>query len=266
MTEGITFSPSPVFYIVIGLIVGLIIGWLLGFFDSNNRTAKKIETAEKNAEVKMREAEDRIRKATEQSALSSQVSVQDDPGLLRLKNKAGYYALELDGAPVKGSLSPEGRKRLIDLLTIIRPYLEGAQPQVPVQNPVVTPQTPSVAVSTHQAVPPQRPISRPTPPQEVKPVAPTLGTILSPAKKTVEEKPFASLSIVEQIDSILQARLASSPLAGNGIRMHESLQGGVEVYVGLQKFESVDDVPDESIKSMIRAAIAEWEEKYTPGV
>jgi hypothetical protein len=267
MTEGITFAPSPVFYVVIGLIVGLIIGWTLGFFDSNNRTAKKIEAAEKNAEIKMREAEDRIRKAAEQSAPSSQASVQDDPGLLRLKNEGGYYALELDGAPVKGSLSPEGRKRLIDLLTIIRPYLEGAQPQVPVQKPAVTPQTPPAAVSTSQAVPPQRPISRPAPPQEVKPVAPTLGSILSPAKKPpVEEKPFASLSIVEQIDSILQARLASSPLAGKGIRMHESLQGGVEVYVGLQKFESVDDVPDESIKSMIRAAIAEWEEKYTPGV
>jgi uncharacterized membrane-anchored protein YhcB (DUF1043 family) len=96
MTEGITFSPSPVFYVVIGLIVGLIIGWMiLAFSIPITAPAKKIETAEKNAEIKMREAEDRIRKAAEQSALSSQVSVQDDPGLLRLKNEAGYYALEL---------------------------------------------------------------------------------------------------------------------------------------------------------------------------
>jgi hypothetical protein len=28
----------------------------------------------------------------------------------------------------------------------------------------------------------------------------------------------------------------------------------------------VDDVPDETIKATIRAAIAEWEDKYTPGL
>jgi hypothetical protein len=45
----------------------------------------------------------------------------------------------------------------------------------------------------------------------------------------------------------------------------ESVSGGVNVYVGIQRFESVDDVPDEEVKSAIRAAIAEWENKYTPG-
>ncbi|MDO8752712.1 MAG: hypothetical protein Q7J80_02370, partial [Anaerolineales bacterium] len=61
-----------------------------------------------------------------------------------------------------------------------------------------------------------------------------------------------------------QARLINTALAGRGIRLQESLQGAVEVYVGLQKFPGVDDVPDETIKAAIRAAIAEWEEKYTP--
>jgi hypothetical protein len=40
----------------------------------------------------------------------------------------------------------------------------------------------------------------------------------------------------------------------------------VEVYVGLQKFHTVDDVPYEIVKKTIRAAIAEWEKKYTPGI
>ena len=53
--------------------------------------------------------------------------------------------------------------------------------------------------------------------------------------------------------------------AKSGIRLQESFQGGVEVYVGLQKFSSIDDVPDDAIRSEIRAAISEWENKYTPG-
>jgi hypothetical protein len=85
-------------------------------------------------------------------------------------------------------------------------------------------------------------------------------------KKPEPEKNIASLSIVQQIDTVLQERLLNSPLAKRGIRLQESIQGGVEVYVGLNKFLAVDDVPDEEIKAAIRAAIAEWERKYTPGL
>jgi hypothetical protein len=34
----------------------------------------------------------------------------------------------------------------------------------------------------------------------------------------------------------------------------------------LQKFDAIDDVPDETVKAAIRAAIAEWEKKYTPKI
>lgn len=257
MIEGITFSPSPALYIAAGFIVGLIGGWIIGFFDSNSRSAKKIAAAEKGAEARMREAEEKIRKAEAQAASASQPAVRDDPGLLRLKSEAGRYTLEMDGAPVTGVLPAEKKKRLIDLLTVIRPYLEGGQP--------ASKPAPPPAAGTPPRTPP-KPVSRPEPVSPpVTPVKPTLGAVLFPEKKPAEEKPFASLSIVGQIDSVLQARLVESPLAGRGIRLHESAEGAVEVYVGLQKFSSVDEVPDESIRAAIRAAIAEWEEKYTPG-
>lgn len=266
MTEGINFSPSPVFYAVIGLLLGLIIGWVIGFFDSNNRTAKKIEAAEKNSEIKMREAEDKIRRAEEKIALVSQASAQDDPGLLRLKNDAGRYTLEMDGSLVMGALSPDKKKRLIDLLSFIRPYLEGGQPQQSPAAKPAAPQTPPAPVSTFQAVTPQRPISRPAPPTTVEPVKPTLASALNPAKK-IEDKPIiAPLSIVGQIDSVLQARLINTPLEHKGISLHESPDGAVEVIVGLTKYPSIDDVPDADIKTAIRAAIAEWEQKFTPGL
>jgi uncharacterized membrane-anchored protein len=85
-------------------------------------------------------------------------------------------------------------------------------------------------------------------------------------KKPEPEKNIASLSIVQQIDTVLQARLENTPLAGRGIRLQESIQGGVEVYVGSRKFLSIDDVSDEDVKAAIRSAIAEWEKKYTPGM
>jgi hypothetical protein len=72
--------------------------------------------------------------------------------------------------------------------------------------------------------------------------------------------------MVAQIDSVLQERLAGTPLADKGIRLQEALGGGVIFWVGVSKYESVEDVPDEPVQSAIRAAIAEWEDKYTPGL
>jgi hypothetical protein len=89
---------------------------------------------------------------------------------------------------------------------------------------------------------------------------------LSALKKPEAEKNISAMSIVQQIDTVLQAHLINTPLAKQGIRLQESIQGGVEVYVGLNKFHAIDDVPDESIRNAIRAAIAEWEKKYTPGL
>jgi hypothetical protein len=37
------------------------------------------------------------------------------------------------------------------------------------------------------------------------------------------------------------------------------------VYVGLKRYAGVGEVPDPAVQSAIRAAIAEWEKKFTPG-
>jgi hypothetical protein len=48
--------------------------------------------------------------------------------------------------------------------------------------------------------------------------------------------------------------------------LQEAPGGGVIFWVGVSKYESVDDIPDEQVQAAIRAAIDEWEEKYTPGL
>ena len=215
-------------------IVVLLIGFFIGYVDSNIRSTKKIEAAEtkeKNAR-------------TEAEALKTSVQTgTDDPGLLRLKNKNGVPSLELDGKLLTAkNVSPEQKKRLIELISIMRPWVEVGQTSQTSSKPAAAPQTPLVPV---------------TPREQLRP--------LQPVKKPETEKSIASLSIVQQIDTVLQERLLNTPLENSGLRLQESPQGGVEVYVGAQKFDTIDEVPDAAIKTAIRAAIAEWEEKYTPG-
>jgi hypothetical protein len=66
---------------------------------------------------------------------------------------------------------------------------------------------------------------------------------------------------VAQIDQILQDRLVETPLAGRGIQLQESPEGGVIVWVGLQRFEGIDAVPDPEVKTAIRQAVEAWEKK-----
>jgi hypothetical protein len=185
----------------------------------------------------------------------------DDPGLLRIKNENGLLTLDLDGTRANtSSLSPEQRRRLIEMLSLMRPWLEGHAAQSmkssappPADRPKPAPVSP--ALSTPR--PTQQPFDAPL----GQPVAPRAPTI---AKE--DRPPAPANSIVTQIDTILQARLAGTPLAERGIFLTQSPEGGVIVYVGLTRYTGVDEVPDAEVKAAIRAAISEWENKYTPGL
>jgi hypothetical protein len=76
-----------------------------------------------------------------------------------------------------------------------------------------------------------------------------LARVLQPELKAPEPPP---LSIAAQIDEILQEMLQSSPLASRLIRLIELPSKGVAVMVGLDRYESVEAVPDEDIRQMIR--------------
>lgn len=177
----------------------------------------------------------------------------DDPGLMRIKSENGFLTLDLDGARVDTSaLSADQRKRLIEMLTLIRPWLEGKPAPAPAMTTPPPPQPKPVSPT---------PTNTPTPQTPLQPIAQT------PAIIAKEDRPSApATSIVGQIDSVLQERLTGTSLQERGVFLAQSPDGGVMVYVGLTKYMSVDDVPDAEIKAAIRAAITEWEDKYTPGL
>ncbi|MBI2333577.1 MAG: hypothetical protein HYU84_15715 [Chloroflexi bacterium] len=248
----------------LGLLVFLI-GGLLGYFNMNMDSRKKLETADQKIEAARAEADRRIaeaqKKLEEAKALSAQApQVVNEPSLLRLKSNDGLRVqIEMDGQMLNAPLTPERRKRLIELINHVRPWLEA---------PTAAPQaaTPPPAVSTPLATPPtrQEPVPVPAVPPTVKPV-PAALTVNPQKPKTDPEVEFKLLSMVKQIDFVLQKRIAGTPLESMSIHLNDTLHGGLEVQIGTQKFETIDDVPDANVRTAIRAAIAEWEQKYVPG-
>jgi hypothetical protein len=237
----------------IAWIAGLVFVYIFGLYEGRGQGYKK------------RKAEEQQEKATQPPPEPQSVTVTvDDPGILRIKNENGAFALDLDGNRVNpASLSPEQRKRLIEVLNIMRPWLEGK----PVSASPAAAQPPSFQAR------PTPPLQAPSKPASTQPAAPVPPTTTSPpsapkpAVIPVEDRPAAPAnSIVTQIDTILQARLAGTPLEERGIFLTQSPEGGVIVYVGLTRYNGIDEVPDPEIKAAIREAITEWERKYTPGL
>jgi hypothetical protein len=173
--------------------------------------------------------------------------VRDDPGLLRLKEENGQLQVEMDGVRVNGStLAPEQRKRLIELITRLRPWVEGRA--MPGSAPAGAPGSPSFGFASAE-----RPMPVPMP----QPVVP----VTTPRK----DPPTAPQSMVAQIDDILQEKIENTPLGRRGIKLEEAPGGTVNVVVGHDRYEGVGDVPDPEVQAAIRAAITEWERKFTPG-
>jgi len=84
------------------------------------------------------------------------------------------------------------------------------------------------------------------------------GQSLKPLEKTTSDAP--DLSIVAQIDEILQAKLAGTQLDEKGIHLIEGPDQSMVVQVGLQTYSEIDEVPDNQVRQLIRLSVAEWEQ------
>lgn len=233
---------------ILGWLAGLIFVYIFGLYEGRGQGYKR---------RKAEEAEEKKKQPASIPAPAPVTVKVDDPGLLRIKNENGYLTLDLDGSRVDTTaITGDQRKRLIEMLNLMRPWLEGklvgapASPPPPGATPPLAQPGPAPVISMP-----------PTPPPASQPSPSRPSTIAK------EDRPIAPAgSIVSQIDSILQARLVGTPLESRGVFLAQSPEGGVMVYVGLTKYTGLDDVPDPEIKAAIRAAISEWENKYTPGL
>ena len=87
-----------------------------------------------------------------------------------------------------------------------------------------------------------------------------------PVSTTVQEDPaitsadeLRSKTMVEQIDEILQAKLAKSSHANRAIRIIEDPTKGVVVLIGLTIYHGINEVDDPEVLKIIHSAVSEWE-------
>jgi len=107
-----------------------------------------------------------------------------------------------------------------------------------------------------------------TPAEEAPPPEPEPG-------KEVEDKPIQDmispddsdetevkpLSLISEIDEILQEKLSDSPLGDKGIKLTENHKKEITIWVGLKSYPAIEDVPDPEIQKIIKESVADWEEQ-----
>ena len=80
----------------------------------------------------------------------------------------------------------------------------------------------------------------------------------APRMREPETTPVRPLSMIEQINDILQQNIVESGGEYQGVQLIEGPGGSARVMVGVQSYE-LGEVPDESIQALIRDAVATWE-------
>jgi hypothetical protein len=243
--DSSTFWYVAIFFFILGAAVVAILWLILAIF---RRTTRKDKTAGEVAT-----------NVTEVARLMRDVKTQD-------------LVVEMDGKTFKAAneLSSVEQHRLSFASNVLAQWLGQPTPDVstaPVGQPVSTSsETPApkndwvpaetVPMETQTPVVPPF-TAQPMP--EVKPVSTSLtdvvgGILIPPSTPAPEFK-----SIAMQINDILQARLAGTPFETKGITVKDAPDHGVVVTVDGEKYAGVKDVPDESVRDLIRAAVMEWE-------
>ncbi len=224
----------------IGIYVGIwLVGYALGLFEAwvknKNKKKKEDERLMVAPEVQQGIPAPALPLAMPETALSL------------FEKPAGGLKIQLDGDMLlnREDLQPEQRKRLIGLVVGLRPWLEDSKEKV--------------------AAPPARPASQQVEPQPVS-VSPTAAPVPASVEVPTGEVDYAKLSMVQQIDRVLQRNLSGHPLQAKGIRVQESITGGVNFYIGLSRYEFIDEIPDPAIREVIQQAITDWENSTTHGL
>ena len=175
---------------------------------------------------------------------NNKLAGEGDVEVLRAwRTRGNKIWLDMDGNRLdnKAGLRPEQYQRLLNLVLDLRPWLETARPTAPVSGTVPQPAQPEAPTPVLAAQPLQ--------------VEKKVGL---PAVEGLKPAPVLD-TIIQQIDKVLQAGLATGPFKNRGIQLLEGPGAIVIVKDGTNKYEGLDAVPDPQVKALIRQAVADWE-------
>jgi hypothetical protein len=247
---------------IIGIaLAAMFFGYFFGLFEGRGQGYKK-RSQEETSDPTLKPAAPAAQPLPPPSPpveAAPRATAPAEPSLLRLsRDERQQPCLEMDGQPIDtANMDPQQRRRLIDLMVLMRPWIESG-PVQKAETPAPKPQAMPAASSHRATVPP----FAGQPSVSSVPARVGTGPLVPPPGP---EPAVAPTTMVGQIDAILQRMLIGTPMATRGIRLVESAQGGAMVVVGLNRYAGVGEVPDPEVQAIIRAAIAEWENKYTPG-
>jgi hypothetical protein len=107
---------------------------------------------------------------------------------------------------------------------------------------------------------------------DLPPIAPVLDWSVQEALKSEEAAEDKALSaedkpktIAGQISLIIEKMLVDSPIKEKGIKLIENSNQGVDVWIGLEKFDGIDAIPYPDVQQLIREAVAQWEREMEAG-
>ena len=106
----------------------------------------------------------------------------------------------------------------------------------------------------------QMPVS---PPPDVQASTSVVTRGIVSANVPVPETPL--LSVVKQVNDILQEKIEAAGMQKWAIRLTESVNKSMIVWVGMERYEWIDEVPYKRVRDIIRESVAEWEQRADVG-
>ncbi|MCD4684602.1 MAG: hypothetical protein K8S97_01525 [Anaerolineae bacterium] len=151
---------------------------------------------------------------------------------------------------------------------VVRDLVQMAQAAQQAQ-PTAPPQSPAADESPDApGQPAPRVVSTVLPDDELPSMAPgtmfrqIAGMAIGQKHDPPPVEPGRELSVAEEIDIVLQERLArTGEFAERTLKVEPSLSGGVRIQVDDQFYDGVGDITDDAIRTLLQEVVHEWEER-----
>jgi hypothetical protein len=207
----------------------------------------------------------------ETTALVGQTEATPEPGTTLLmqvwQDSEGYLVVEADGQRYRRLFDirdGEVGRRVLETINRLATFSRGresrvvsaAPPQKPAARPVA-PSLPEAAVDEEAQMFFEELRQKEEAPRKI----PRIATDPVPFRRSgPAQQPGITLNLAEEIDRMLQIRIAAAPeFSGRRVHVVTAPDGALRFQADGISYTALDEIPDPQVQALIRAAIADWE-------